>query len=86
MVSAEWPAEPARELPEDKGWTTFETVKLRINPDLGADQREALRMDYDLTGESLELRVRSCMKPYLLAAMFIDHESHSDLPRHFVKH
>lgn len=84
MISAEWPSQPTKELPEDKGWTTFEIVKLRINPDLDADQREALRMDYDLAGDTLELRVRSSMKPYLLAAMFIDHKSHSDLPRHFV--
>jgi hypothetical protein len=84
MISAEWPSEPAKELPEDKGWTTFEIVKLRINPNLDTDQREALRMDYDLAGDTVELRVRASMKPYLLAAMFIDHESHSDLPRHFV--
>jgi hypothetical protein len=41
-------------------------------------------MDYGLAGDTLELRVRSSIRPYLLAAMFIDHESHLDLPRHFV--
>lgn len=40
-----------------KGWTTFEIVKLRIIPNLEADQRESLRMDYDLAGDTLELRV-----------------------------
>ena len=69
---------------EDMEWTTFETLGFRINPALGAEQREALRADYGLAGDTLELRVRSSMKPYLLAAMFIDHESHRDLPRHFV--
>lgn len=72
------------ELPEDTDWLTFETVKFRINPALSAEQREAFRMDYGLAGEILELRVLRSMRPYLLAGMFIDHESHRDLPRHFV--
>lgn len=84
MVAAEWPGEAVESLPEDPDWTTFETVRFRIHPDLGDEAREALRMDYGLAGDTLELRVRSAMKPYLLAAMFIDHESHRDLPRHFV--
>lgn len=40
------------ELPEDTDWLTFETVKFRINPALNAEQREALRMDYGLAGET----------------------------------
>ena len=84
MAAVDWPGAVAGELPEDADWLTFEPVKLRINPELAAEQREALRMDYELADESLEIRVRRSMKPYLLAGMFIDHESHSDLPRHFV--
>jgi hypothetical protein len=84
MAAVDWPGAVAGELPEDADWLTFETVKLRINPELTAEQREALRMDYELADESLEIRVRRSMKPYLLAGMFIDHESHRDLPRHFV--
>lgn len=70
MVAAEWPGTAAGELPED--------------PAFSAEQREAFRMDYGLAGEILELRVRRSIRPYLLAGMFIDHESHRDLPRHFV--
>ena len=84
MVEAGMPGETAGELPEDRDWITFETLRFRINPRLGAEQREALRIDYGLAGDTLELRVRSSMKIYLLAAMFIDHEGHRDLPRHFV--
>lgn len=84
MAAAEWPGSVAGELPPDEDWETMETVKLRLNPELNAERREALRMDYGLAGEILELRVRRSMKPYLLADMFIDHESHRDLPRHFV--
>lgn len=84
MAAAEWPGDPAGELPEDKDWNTFETVTLRLNPDLTDERREALRLDYGLAGDVLELRVRSSMKGYLLASMFIDQESHLALPRHFV--
>lgn len=84
MSEAEMPGAAAGELPLDTGWTTFETVSLRINPELTAEQREALRIDYGLAGETLELRVRSCMKTYLLAAMWIDQEGAHSLPRHFV--
>lgn len=83
MVAADWPGTAAGELPKDADWLSFETVKFRINPALNAEQREALRMDYGLAGEILELRVRRSMKLYLLAGMLIDHESHRDLPRHF---
>jgi predicted DNA-binding transcriptional regulator YafY len=84
MVSADWPTEYADELPEDVDWTTFDVIKVKINPKLNAERREALRIDYNLPGEYLEIRVRRAMKPYLLAAMYIDHKSHRDLPRHFV--
>jgi hypothetical protein len=84
MIAAEWPGSVAGELPEDQDWKTVDVVKLKINPDLSPERREAIRLDYDLPGEHLEIRVRRSMKPYLLAAMFIDHESHNELPRHFV--
>jgi hypothetical protein len=84
MREAEWPGAVAGKLVADEDWLAMETVKLRVNPELNAEQQEAMRMDYGLAGDVLELRVRRSMKKYLLAAMFIDHESHSGLPRHFV--
>lgn len=84
MAAADWPGEAAGDLPKDKDWNTFVTVKLRLNPELSKERREALRMDYGLRGEILELRVRSSMKAYLLASMWIDQDSHMGLPRHFV--
>lgn len=84
MKMAKWPGDPAGALPEDKDWTTVETLVLKVNPSLNEQQRAALRLDYSLSGETLEIRVRKAMKPYLLAAMFIDQESHLALPRHFV--
>jgi hypothetical protein len=84
MSEATWPAKSFGELPADQDWDTFESVTLRINPELSDTGREAIRMDYDLAGNTLELRVRRSMKRYLLASLFIDDESHLDLPRHFV--
>ncbi len=85
MSSAEWPDTglPA-DLPRDDDWETMETVTLKINPGLDKERREALRMDYGLAKDTLEMRVRKAMKPYLLANLFLDAESGKDLPRHFV--
>ncbi len=84
MSAAEWPAEVVEQVPEDKDWETLDTVSLKLNPKLTQERRDALRMDYGLAGETLELRVRRAMKPYLLANLFIDAENHRELPRHFV--
>lgn len=84
ISEAEWP-EPSRDrLPPDEEWETWETVRLRINPELDEQARVALKMDYGLDGEVMELRVRRAMKGYLLAEMFIDSEGHGTLPNHFV--
>ncbi len=84
ISDAEWPSGPAGKLPDDDEWMTFQTVKLRLNPELTDKQREGLRMDYGMEGDTLEMRVRSSMRNYLLAEMFIDKEGHLTLPRHFV--
>ncbi|MCW1886351.1 WYL domain-containing protein [Luteolibacter flavescens] len=84
MSKATWPVKSIEDLPEDQDWDTFESVTLRINPAINDAGREAIRMDYDLAGETLVVRVRRSMKGYLLASLFIDHRSHRDLPKHFV--
>jgi hypothetical protein len=66
MIEAEMPKEEAAELPQDEGWETFETLVFQINPALSETQREALRIDYGLVGDRLEISVRACMKYYLL--------------------
>ncbi|RYG97530.1 MAG: WYL domain-containing protein [Alphaproteobacteria bacterium] len=85
MSEATWPEKVFGDLPYDHDWETFELVTLRINPKLSDAGRETIRMDYDLAGDNLELRVRRSMKKYLLASLYLDHESHLDLPRHFVE-
>lgn len=83
MSGAKWPQEAAEDVPVDEAWEKIETVRMTINPELSPEKRAALRMDYGLTGDTWELRVREAMKPYVLASLFID-ESHRELPRHFV--
>lgn len=84
ISKAEWP-EPADDvLPPDEDWQTWETVRLRINPELEADSKTALQLDYGLEGDVMEVRVRRAMKGYLLAEMFISGEGHGTLPNHFV--
>jgi hypothetical protein len=84
MEQAEWPEKAQGDLPPDVAWETWETVRFRVNPDLSAETQAALRMDYGLEGEVMEVRVRQALKGYLLAEMFIDGEGHGGLPNHFV--
>lgn len=84
ISKTEWPERSGDVLPPDEDWLTWEIVRLRINPALGVEAQAALKMDYGLDGEVMEVRVRRAMKGYLLAEMFIDGEGHGTLPNHFV--
>ncbi|MGJ8695903.1 MAG: WYL domain-containing protein [Verrucomicrobiaceae bacterium] len=83
IEEAEWPGKE-EEVPVDEGWENWVVVRLRVNPELDAVQRRALRMDYGLEEDVLEVRVREAMRPYLLAEMFLEGESGVEAPRHFV--
>jgi hypothetical protein len=82
MAEAEWPGK-AVEVPDDGAWDRWVVVTLKVNPELDAVQRRALRMDYELESDVLEIRVREAMRPYLLAEMFLEGESGVEAPRHF---
>ena len=84
ISESEWPEPAGGAIATDVDWETWETVRLRVNPDLGADGVAAMKMDYRMDGEVMEVRVRRALKKYLLAELYIDHASHRDLPRHFV--
>lgn len=84
ISEAGWPQLAAEVLAPDEDWLTWETLRLRINPDLGAVAQASLKMDYGLENEVIEIRVRRALKGYLLAEMFINGEGHGDLPNHFV--
>lgn len=84
ISKADWPESAAESLPPDDEWLTWETVQLRLNPELGEEAKAALKMDYGLDSEVMEVRVRRALRGYLLAEMFIDGEGHGTLPNHFV--
>lgn len=84
IAAAEWPLAVDGKTAEDVDWNTWETVRFRINPELGTDALEALRVDYGLEGDVMAFRVRRALKGYLLAEMFIDGQGHGTLPNHFV--
>lgn len=84
ISEAGWPQPAAEILAPDEDWLAWETLRLRINPDLGAVAQASLKMDYGLESEVMEIRVRRALKGYLLAEMFINGEGHGDLPNHFV--
>lgn len=84
IAEAEWPVAVVGETAVDADWNAWETLRFRINPELTQEAREALRVDYGLEGDVLELQVRRALKGYLLAEMFIDGQGHGTLPNHFV--
>ena len=83
MEEVEWPG-GVEKVPGDGAWDEWVVVKLKVNPELDAVRKRALRMDYGLEGNGLEIRVREAMRPYLLAEMFLVEESGVEAPRHFV--
>lgn len=84
MSQVEWPGEIATDLPVDKEWKRKDEVVFRLNPELDESQKAALRMDYGMEGDELRVEVRTAMKRYLLAEMFLTPEG-EELARHFVR-
>ena len=83
ISTAEWPTEASAEIPIDADWLVHETIRLRVNPALGEQAREAIKMDYGIAGEVLEIRVRRAMRSYLEAEMFLAKDG-VVLPNHFI--
>ena len=66
MRALDFPVEAAPAVPEDVEWETWETLRLIPNPDLEAGSQEAVRMDFAIPEQGLELKVRRAMLPYTL--------------------
>ncbi|APX89656.1 hypothetical protein BV394_07950 [Brevirhabdus pacifica] len=56
----------ARDLPEDKEWSTIVCLRLRPDPSLSERQRSRLEIEYDMQGGELEVNVRQAMLFYYL--------------------
>ena len=82
IEEAEWP-EGEVEVPRDEEWEEWDVVRLQINQRLSSEKRRALRMDYGMDGEVLEIRTRKAMRGYVLAEMYLSEEGEVEMPRHF---
>jgi len=84
MGKAEWPEAYEGSMPLDEDWNAWETLKLRLNPMLGAEARASLKLDYGMEGEVIEVKVRRALRGYFLAEMYLDATGGKALPQHFV--
>ncbi|MCF7731822.1 MAG: WYL domain-containing protein [Akkermansiaceae bacterium] len=53
----------------DEEWDSFVTLKVRPHRSLGALQKQAVELDYGMTGGSLKIKVRKAMEGYLRAQL-----------------
>lgn len=84
MGKAEWSEAYDGTTPVDEDWNAWELLRLRLNPQLGAEARASLKLDYGMEGEVMEVRVRRALRGYLLAEMYLDAAEGKALPTHFV--
>ncbi len=84
ISKAEWPEAYDGVMPPDEDWHAWETLKLRLNPLLGAESRASLKLDYGIEGEVIEVKVRRALRGYFLAEMYLDAKEGKPLPPHFV--
>jgi predicted DNA-binding transcriptional regulator YafY len=65
MEECKWSRKDVDEPPADVDWDTFVTLKLKPNSSLSKEAKAALKMDYGMTSDTLELRVRKAMVKYV---------------------
>jgi hypothetical protein len=56
----------------DFGWNMVGTMRIRANPDLASAEQEAIRRDYEFTGDVLEVPCRLALMFYLNAEFGLD--------------
>ncbi|MFM2221429.1 MAG: hypothetical protein RLZZ553_1177 [Verrucomicrobiota bacterium] len=65
MEECKWSRKDVEEPPVDEDWNTFVTLKLKPNASLSKEAKAALKMDYGMTSDTLDLRVRKAMVKYV---------------------
>lgn len=80
----EWPEAAAGELPPDEAWDEMIACRYVVNRGLGAEQREALMLDYGTDSDGvLTIRCRRAMRQYVEAMLRVPVEGAEGLPGHF---
>lgn len=65
MEECKWSRKDVDEPPADVEWETFVVLKLKPNSSLSKEAKAALKMDYNMSSDFLELRVRKAMVKYV---------------------
>ena len=65
MEECRWAKFDADEPPADIDWETFVILKLKPNSSLSKDAKAAIKMDYGMSADVIEIRVRKAMVKYV---------------------
>ena len=65
MEECRWAKAKCEEPPKDVDWETFVVLKLKPNSALNKEAKAAVKMDYGMTADTKEIRVRKAMVKYL---------------------
>lgn len=65
MEECKWSRKDVDEPPADEDWNTFVVLKLKPNASLSKEAKAAIKMDYGMTSDTMEIRVRKAMVKYL---------------------
>lgn len=65
MEECRWAKFDADEPPADTEWETFVILKLKPNASLSKEAKAAIKMDYGMSSDVLEIRVRKAMVKYV---------------------
>ncbi|MEN9991653.1 MAG: hypothetical protein RLZZ224_1355 [Verrucomicrobiota bacterium] len=78
MEECRWSKAKLEDIPEDIDWNTFVILKLKPSPALGKDAKAALKMDYGMTADTREIRVRKAMLKYYRHNLGLAADANSD--------
>lgn len=65
MEECRWSKTEVEEPPKDVEWETFVILKLKTNASLSKEAKAAVKMDYGMSSDVKEIRVRKAMVKYL---------------------
>lgn len=80
MEECKWSRKDVDEPPTDEEWNTFVVLKLKPSASLSKEAKAAIKMDYNMTSDSMEIRVRKAMVKYLRQNLGLPWDSNAKEP------
>jgi len=80
MEECKWSRKDVDEPPADTEWNTFVVLKLKPNSSLNKEAKAAIKMDYGMTSDTLEIRCRKAMVKYLRHSLGLPWDSSAKEP------